>query len=402
MSSAFRSFAWFNYRVWFAGALVSNIGAWMQRIAQDWLVYTELSDDQASAMGVTLALQFGPMLLLAPVGGALVDRFGPRRMLVATQAIQAGLAFLLGGLVLAQAADLWSVWLCALALGVATTVDNPARQTLVGELVPHEDLPNAVALNSASFHSARLIGPAVAGVVTATAGPGWAFVINGLTFTATLGALAAVRKRELVAVERDAAGMRGMWEGVRYVFAERELLVVFVVVFLIGSLGMNFSIYTATMARSEFGLDASAFGLLSSALAAGSIVGALIAARRTQARFRSIVEASALFGGLCAVAAVAPSYASFAVALVPVGVSMLLFMTSVNAYVQSTTPPSLRGRVLALYSAVLLGTTPIGAPLVGWISDAAGPRWALGFASAMGGTGAVIGLIRLAVDRRRS
>lgn len=392
MSGAFRSLSWFNYRVWFAGGLVSNIGAWMQRIAEDWLVYAVLTDDQASAMGVTLALQFGPMFVLAPIGGALVDRFGPRAVLVVTQAVQAVLAFALGAMVLTGTADLWTVLIFAFALGLATTADNPARQTLVGELVPQADLTNAVALNAASFHGARLIGPAVAGVLTATIGPGWAFVINGLTFVATLVALAALRRRQLTPVARDTHGMEGMWEGVRYVVANRELVFVFVIVFLVGSLGMNFSIYTAAMARSAFGLGASAFGLLSSAVAIGSMAGALFAARRTTARFRSIVTASALFGVLCSIAALMPEYWSFAAVLVPTGVCMLLFMTSVNAYVQSTTPPPLRGRVLALYAAVLLGTTPIGAPLVGWITDTAGPRWALGFAAAMGLSGAAIGM----------
>ncbi|MCU1437174.1 MAG: transporter [Naasia sp.] len=400
MSATFRSLGILNYRLWFFGALVSNIGTWMQRTAQDWLVLTELTDHDAFAVGITIALQFGPMLVVGPIAGVLVDRMPVRRLLVATQAAQAALGLGLGALVLAGIAQLWMVYGFALLLGVVAAVDAPARQTFVGELVGPGELPNAVALNSASFNGARLIGPAVAGLAIAAVGTGWVFLLNGVTYAAVLIALGIMRKSELHTSARSPRGLNGFREGVRYVRSRPDVLAILVMVFLIGTFGLNFAIFTSTMARIEFGRDADAYGLLSSILAIGSLSGALGSARRGQPRIRVMVLGSAGFGIGCAVAAVMPGYWSFAAALIPIGWFAMTITTSANAYVQSTTPPALRGRVMALYMAIFAGTTLLGAPIIGAVAAAAGPRWSVGVAAAAGLLAAAVGLIWWAVQQR--
>ncbi|WP_210480653.1 MFS transporter [Naasia sp. SYSU D00948] len=400
MRATFRSFSWLNYRLWFAGALVSNIGAWMQRTAQDWIVLTELTDQDPVAVGITMALQFGPLLVLGPFAGPLVDRIPGRRLLVLTQIAQAVLALALGVLLLTGTAQLWMVYGFALLLGIVTAVDNPARQTFVGELVPAPDLPNAVALNAASFNGARLIGPAVAGVTTAAIGSGWVFLVNAATYTAVLAALAALRRSELQEVEKAPRGSGGLREGLRYVRGRPDLVAILAMVFLVGTFGLNFPIFTSTMARIEFGMGASEFGLLSSVLAIGSVVGALGAAHRNQPRVTVIGLSAAGFGVFCTIAALMPTYVAFAIALVPIGLCSMIMTTSANAYVQTTTEPTMRGRVMSLYMALFAGTTLIGAPIVGWVAGLLGPRWALGVGALSGVLAALVGLAWLLASRR--
>jgi MFS family permease len=391
VKSTFRSLRWANYRLWFLGALVSNIGAWMQRTAQDWIVLTELTHQDPVAVGVTMALQFGPFLVIGPFAGIIVDRIPGRRLLAITQAAQAVLALVLGILLLTHLATLGTVYLFALLLGVVTAFDNPARQTFVGELVPAADLPNAVALNGASFNSARMVGPAVAGVATAAIGSGWVFILNAATFGAVLLSLALLHKDQLQPTARARRG-GGLLAGFRYVTRRPDLLAVFAMVFLIGTFGLNFPIYTSTMARIEFGKGASEFGLLSSVLAIGSVVGALRAARRSLPRLRIIVLAAAGFGVFCTVSALMPSYLAFAVSLVPIGLCSMIMTTTANSYVQTTTEPSMRGRVMSLYMAVFAGTTLLGAPVVGWVAGLFGPRWALGVGALSGVLAAIVGV----------
>ncbi|WP_210506466.1 MFS transporter [Naasia sp. SYSU D00057] len=392
MTATFRSLRWLNYRLWFLGALVSNIGAWMQRTAQDWIVLVELTAQDPLAVGVTMALQFGPMLVIGPFAGLLVDRFPGRHVLAVTQAAQALLALGLGALVLSGTAQLWMVYGFALLLGIVTAVDNPARQTFVAELVPASDLPNAVALNAASFNSARLVGPAVAGVTTAAIGSGWVFILNAVTFAAVLLALAALRRQELQPVARAERGHGGLREGLRYVKGRPDILAILAMVFLIGTFGLNFPIFTSTMARIEFGKGAGEFGLLSSVLAIGSVIGALRAANRNLPRLRYIVLAAAAFGLFCVVAALMPNYVTFAISLVPIGLASMIMTTTANSYVQTTTTPSMRGRVMSLYMAVFAGTTLIGAPVVGWVAGLYGPRWALGVGALSGFAAAAVGV----------
>ncbi|MFT4028968.1 MAG: MFS transporter [Protaetiibacter sp.] len=384
MSQMFRSFATRNYRIWFAGAIVSNVGTWMQRIAQDWLVLAELTHDDAVAVGVVMALQFGPQLVLLPVTGWVADRFNRRHVLAVTQLIMMLLGVALGLLTLFGVVQLWMVFGFALCLGIVTAFDAPARQAFVGELVDDRSLANAVALNAASFNGARLIGPAVAGVLVAAVGSGWVFLLNATTFLAVLGALWALRPAEFTRFPRKASGRGQMRAGFRYVRRRPDILLVFAMVFLTGALGYNFPIYTSTMAKIEFGEGPEEFGWLSSALAIGSITGALLAARRERPRLRTLTLASLGFGLSLAGAGLAPEPISFGVLLTIVGFTSITMMNTANAYVQTTTAPSMRGRVMALYLAIFMGGTPIGAPLIGAIADVAGPRWAIAAGASSG------------------
>ena len=396
----FRSLKIFNYRLWFAGALISNTGAWMQRTAQDWIVLTELTDRDAAALGITMALQFGPILLLMPVSGLIADRFDRRRVLMWTQASQCALALGMGVLVISGYAQLWHVYAFALLLGIATAIDAPVRQAFVSELVTDADLSNAVALNATSFQSARLIGPAVAGLLIAWIGSGPVFIVNGLSFAGVLLSLAFIRRHQLVATPRLTKAKGQIRDGLRYVTSRKDILVVLAMVFLVGTFGFNFPIFIATMSTVEFGLGATEFGLLSSIMAVGAIVGSLLAARRERVRLGLIIIAAAAFGVICVLAALAPTYWLFAVALVVVGATSLTMMNTANAYVQTTTAPMMRGRVMALYMAIFAGGTPIGAPVVGWVANEFGPRWSLGIGAASGILAAAIAGVWMLRGRR--
>jgi len=399
MSSTFRSLASINYRLWFAGALVSNIGTWMQRTAQDWIVLTELTNHDAAAVGITMALQLGPQLLLVPFSGLIADRFDKRRLLLATNLVMGLLAAGLGALTLSGAAELWHVYLFALALGITSAIDAPARQAFVSELVSEKNLPNAVSLNSASFNGARLIGPAAAGILTASVGAGWVFSINALTFAATLAALLLMHRDELRPAPRAAKGPGQLLKGLSYVASRADLVVIFIIVFLVGTFGLNFPIFAATMASVEFHHGAGEFGLLSSVLAIGSLTGALLSARRERPRMRTVFVSAGAFGVTLAIASVMPTYWSFAVSLILVGFSAITLMTTANGVVQTRTEPAMRGRVMALYLAIFMGGTPLGAPIVGFVANEFGPRWAIGVGAAAGLLAALVGLIYLVRDR---
>lgn len=395
MSAMFRSLSGRNYRIWFAGALVSNIGTWMQRTAQDWLVLTQLTHDDAVAVGVTMALQFGPQLLLLPWTGLVADRFDRRRMLMLTQGLMGLLGLGLAVMVLTDTATLWSLYGFALALGVVAAFDTPVRQAFVSDVVTGEQVSNAVALNSASFNAARLIGPAVAGVLIAAIGSGWVFVINAGSFLAVLVALRFVDPRQLADRARAPRGKGQLVAGFRYVRTRPDIIVVLCMIFVVGTFGVNFPIFTSTMARVEFHRGAGEFGLLNSVMAVGSVLGALLSARREVPRMRTLTIAAGGFGLACTAAAFAPTYWTFAVLLAFVGLASLTFMTTANALVQTTTAPAMRGRVMALYMAVFAGGTPLGAPIVGAVADAWGPRWAIGVGATSGFVALAIALVWL-------
>ncbi|MGH1549900.1 MFS transporter [Leifsonia poae] len=391
----FRSLAGVNYRIWAAGAIVSNVGTWMQRTAQDWIVLTQLTHNNASAVGFVMALQFGPQLLLLPVTGWAADHLDRRKLLMATQGAMGLLGLGLGILTVTGAVELWHVYLFALLLGVVAAFDAPARQTFVSELVAGPNLSNAVALNSASFNAARLIGPAVAGLLTAVVGAGWVFLINAATFGAVLLSLALLRREQLYRAERAKRSRSGLVDGFRYVRRRPDIIVILIMVFLIGTFGLNFPIFISTMSVSVFHQGASEFGILSSIMAVGSVVGALLSARRDRPRVSLLFAGAAFFGLGCAVAAVMPTYWLFAIALIAIGVSSQTLMTTANGTVQMTTDPVLRGRVMAIYMAIFMGGTPIGAPIVGWVADTFGPRWALGVGAASGFAAALVGVFYL-------
>lgn len=390
MSAMFRSFSSYNFRVWFIGALVSNIGAWMQSTAQSWVVLTQLTDNDAGAMGVTMALQFGPPLLLVGLSGWITDRFDRRHILMITQAVLLTFSLAIGILLLTGVMTLPLMYAFALATGVVIAFDNPSRQAFVSDLVHRENASNAVALNAASFNGARMIGPAVAGLLIVVVGTGWVFLINVLAYLGMLVALLAIRSRELIPRKRADASSR-LADGFRYVARRPDLMVIFAMVFMMGALGMNFPIFASTMAL-EFGQEADGFGLLSSILAIGSLAGALLAARRARARLRVAIIATGGFGVVSILSALMPVYWLYALCLVFVGFTVVTTLTTANGYVQTTTDATLRGRVLALYVAILMGGTPLGAPLVGWVAAEFGPRAAIMVGAAGGLAACALGL----------
>ncbi len=377
MSPTFTSLEVRNYRLWFLGGFVSNVGTWVGRVGQDWLVLTVLTAGSATALGVVTGLQFLPFLLLAPWTGLIADRFSRRRILLVTQTVLALTSLVLGVLAVTGTAQLWHVYAIALFQGVTTAIDNPARQVFVSEMVPPDKLTNAVALNSASFNAGRLIGPGLAGLVIAWWGTGQALLLNTLTFVFVLGALAMLTTSELRSPSR-AKGRGGIREGFAYVRHRRDIQLVMLLVFVLGTFGMNFQITMALMATKVFDKGASEFGLLGSIMAVGSLTAALLSARRQEPRLRVLLLALVGFTVSAVLAAIAPSYWLFALALVPVGLTALTALTTANAMVQTRVAPEMRGRVMALYMAIFMGGTPAGAPMIGWISEQFGPRWTIG------------------------
>ncbi|HEY8973142.1 MAG TPA: MFS transporter [Burkholderiaceae bacterium] len=396
----FRSLRNPGYRAWFAGSLVSNIGTWVQRTAQDWLVLTQLTPRNATALGVMMALQFGPHIVLLPFTGSAADRFDRRRILVATQSAMFVLALTLGLLTLAGRVQLWHVYAFALLLGCVTAFDAPASQTLVSELVGDKDLSNAVGLNSTSFNVARMVGPAIAGVLLATLGTGWAFTANAVSYLAVLAALWRLRGAARHAGTHAARG--GFVDGLRYVRGRPDLMAILWMLFLIGTFGLNFTIFISTMAVSVFHEGASRYGLLMSIMAIGTISGSLLAARRQQPRIEILLSSATAFGIGCTLAALMPTYWLFGASLMLIGVSALTFANSTNSLLQLGTEPAMRGRVMAMRLAIALGGTPIGAPIVGWVADTAGPRWALGVGAASGFAAAGVLVLYLARHRHLS
>jgi MFS family permease len=399
VSPTFRSLRNRNYRIYYAGGMVSNIGTWMQRIAQDWLVL-RLSDNDGVALCITTGLQFLPMLLVGPWGGMLADRYSKRKLLVVTQAFMGAVALVLAGLDLTDLVQVWHVYVLALMLGLGTAVDNPARQSFVIEMVGRDDLPNAVGLNSASFNLGRVIGPALAGLLIEVFGTGPVFVINGLSFTAVIYALTRLRTAELSPAPRAGRGPGQVLEGIRYVRSRPDLLTVMVLVFFVGTFGLNFQLTMALMATEEFGKGAGEFGLLGSIMAVGSLTGALLAARRGRPRLRLLLLAALAFGLVEVASGLMPTYVLFAAILVPVGVAALTFITAANSTMQLGVDPIMRGRVMALYMAVFFGGTPLGAPLVGAVAEAFGARWSLILGGAVSALAAVVAALVLARHER--
>jgi MFS family permease len=376
MSPTFQALRIRNYRLYATGGVVSNVGTWMQRVAQDWLVL-QLSGHSGVALGITTGLQFLPMLLLAPFAGTLADRYSKRKVLIATQAFMATVGLILGLLDISGVVQVWHVYALALLLGVGAACDAPARQSFVIEMVGRDDLPNAVGLNSASFNLGRVIGPSLAGVLIVLVGTGPVFLINAASFGAVIFALTRMRPSELMPMPRSPGGRGQLLEGIRYVRARPDLVLVLVIVFFVGTFGLNFQMTSALMATAVFGKGAGAYGLLGSVVAIGSLSGALLAARRGRPRLRLIVLSAVAFGVVEVAAGLMPTYLSFMALLIPLGLCQMTMLNAANATMQLGVDPVMRGRVMALYMAVLMGGTPIGAPLVGALAEAFGARWSL-------------------------
>ena len=367
----------------------------MQRTAQDWVVLTQLTHHNATAVGVVMALQFGPQVLLLPLTGFAADHMDRQKLLFATQAVMGALALGLGLLTTSGLVKLWHVYVFALLLGCVSAFDAPARQTFVSDLVPEADLSNAVGLNSTSFNAARMIGPAIAGILIAAVGSGWVFLINAASFVAVLGSLALLRGEELHRRERAVKARGSLAEGFRYVWRRPDLKAILLMLFLIGTFGLNFPIFISTMSVTVFRAGASQYGLLTSIMAIGSVIGALLAAQREKPNFSLLLAGAGLFGFGCGLSALMPNYWLFGAALILVGVSAQTFTTSTNSLVQMSTVPAMRGRVLAILLAIALGGTPVGAPIVGWVADKFGPRWALGIGAVSGLGAAIVGVCYL-------
>jgi MFS family permease len=385
LSGMFRSLAVRNYRLFAAGQLVKLVGVWMLFIAQDWLVL-QLSHDSATALGLVTALQFTPVVLLTLYGGKLADRFDKRKLLIGSNAVFAALALALGVLVTSGAARLWHVFAFAAALGVITAIETPVRQAFWSELVGPDLLPNALSLGSATFNGARVVGPAVAGVAIASLGTGWVFVITAMMALGQVVSSIRIRPGELYRGEPTAVPARDarIIDGLRYVWHRVDIVTVMVLVLIIGAFGFNFQLTLALLAKTVFHTGPRSFGLLTTSLAIGALGGALAGAvRRSRPSVYVVLTAAIAFSALETGVGFAPGLWSAALLLVPTGFFMIYFLQAANQRVQLGVDPEFRGRVMALYVLVFFGTTPVGAPLIGWISHALGPRagiWVGGFA----------------------
>lgn len=359
-----------NYRLYFIGQVISNTGTWMQRIAQDWLVL-QLTNSPL-AVGITTALQFLPLLLFGLLGGLVIDRFSKRSILVVTQAIMGILAAALAALVFSGVVAVWQIYLIAFLLGMVTVVDNPTRQVFVNEMVPERLVRNAVSLNTGTFQLARLVGPAAAGLLIAATGSGWAFAINAASYAATIVALLAMR-RDLLRKLPGAPRERGMLrEGLKYVAVRPHILWTLVAVFFIGTFGYNFSVFLSAYAKNVFHSGADLYGFLNTAVALGSLLGAVLAARRASVRLGFLFAVAAAFSASMIAMGFVPWLFAFMAVLVVCGVASTSFSTTANASVQLASDSRFRGRVMALYIMVFMGGTPIGGPIAGLITDKLG------------------------------
>ena len=378
MSRTFASLSVRNFRYFFIGGLLSNIGTWIQRIAQDWLVLTQLTDNSSSVLGLVTALQFLGIPIFAAYAGGIADRFSKRKVLLVTQLLLGLNALVLWALVFTDTVTLWHVYALAFTQGVIAAFDSPARQAFVSEMVDSVRLTNAVGLNATSFNGARLIGPGVSGFLIAAfhddVAP--ALLINALTFVAMLVALLAMNPDELQPAPRAArkGAARG---GIKYVAGHPEILVLFFITFMLCTFGLNFQIFNATMATEAFGRGAQDYGILGTIQAIGTLAAALVAARRVAPRLRTIMISLLVFSLATFALAASPTFWVYAVFLMPAGFASLSVLTSTNAAVQLSADPEYRGRVMSIYMAINMGGTPIGAPVIGWIGDVFGPRGSL-------------------------
>ncbi|WGL53181.1 MFS transporter [Nocardioides sp. BP30] len=400
MSPTFRALRNPNYRLYLVGSVVSNTGTWLQRTAQDWLVLKPLHGG-GTDLGVVTALQFLPVLLLTPYAGVVADRFPKRRMLQLTQLSMAAASLLLGVLALSGAAQIWMVYVLSFVFGVGAAFDVPARQSFVSEMVGPDDLTNAVGLNSAAFNTARIVGPALAGLLIAAFGggataTGIVILLNAVSYLAVIVQLERMNTALLRIVPSRVRGRGALMDGVRYVRTQPTMLFVLVLVFFAGTFGMNFQLTSSLMATQVFGKGAGEFGLLGSTLAIGSLAGALLAARRTTIPLRLLAFAATGFGVAEIVAGSLPSYVAFAIFSPVIGFCTITLLNSSNATIQVTSDPAMRGRSMALYMTVVQGGTPIGAPLIGWVGQACGARWTLWVGGSMVLLGVVLAIALLA------
>ncbi|MCZ4553180.1 MFS transporter [Gordonia rubripertincta] len=385
-----------NYRLWAGGQVVSLTGTWMQRIAQDWLVL-QLSGGSGVAVGIVMALQFGPTAILSLPAGALADRFDKRKLLIGTQVAMALCALILGVIDVSGAANLPLVYALSFALGCISAVDAPVRQSFTIEMVGVEQLPNAVALNSLTFNLARIVGPALAGLLITLIDTGPVFLINAGSSIAVIIALLAMRSSELMRSARSIRD-RSIRSGIRYVRRHRHLVVVLATVFMVATFGLNFPLSLALLTANTFEGSAGGYGLLSTMLAIGTLGGAVVAARRTKpARVRQFLVGAFAFGIAEVIVGFMPTFWLVAVMLIPVGIANIMFSTAAMNIMQLSVESDMRGRVMGIYMLCFLGGTPIGSPLLGWLAEITDPRTPLiigGIVSALSAAFCAIVLLR--------
>ena len=386
MSPTFRALRFHNYRLYALGGVVSNTGTWMQRVAQDWLVlqlHHGSAAEASTALGLTTGLQFLPVLLFSPYAGLVADRLPKRRLLQATQAAMGVTSLVLAVLALTGVVTTPMVFAVAFLFGIGSAFDVPARQSFVSEMVGQDDLSNAVGLNSASFNLARVVGPAASGFLIAALGSGidatgGVILLNGVSYLAVIGALQAMRPHELSPIPRAPRSKGMIRDGVRYVRGRPDLMLIMVAAFFAGTFGMNFQMTSALMATQVFHKGSGEYGLLGTTLAVGSLTGALLGARREgRPRQRLVVVAGLAFGTVEVALGLMPSYLTFALVTPVLGLFLLTMLNAANTTVQLSVAPAMRGRVMALYMMVVMGGTPLGAPVVGWVGATFGARWTL-------------------------
>ena len=374
-----------NYRVFFLGMLVSASGTWMQSVAQGWLVL-QLTGS-GTLVGLVTAAQFVPMLVGGVWGGVIADRFDKRHILFVSQSILGVSAAILALVTLTGVVQVWMVFACALLTGVGTMIDNPTRQAFVSELVGSERVANAVALNSAMFNAARIVGPALAGLVILVAGTGVCFAYNALSYVAVLFSLTRMRPDELHRGKPTAKGKGQVRAGLRYAWATPELRSTILLVAIVGTFALNFTVLTPLLVEFTFEAGPGTLGLLTSAMGAGSLVGALVAAARSKPTARLLVGAAGALGVLMLGVAAAPTLPVAFVLLALTGAATITFLSTANSTLQLTSSPEMRGRVMSLYLLVFLGSTPIGGPIVGAVAETVDPR--AGFV--VGGVASLVG-----------
>jgi MFS family permease len=397
LDHAFRSLRTRNYRLYFIGQLVSLSGTWMQTAALAWLVLHLRGDNSGGALGLVIAAQFLPTLLFGAWGGVIADRFDKRRTLIITQSSMAVVAAVLSVTSVTGAIQMWMVYALSAAMGLGSAVDNPVRQAFVTEMVDREDLPNAVGLSSATFNSARIVGPAIgAGVLAAfgdrvAAGTGVCFAVNALSFLAVLTCLGLMRPAELLRAAPQPRARGQVRAGLRYVAGEPQLRIVLAMMALIGLVGMNFQVVLPLVAKNTFDGGAGVFGALQVAMGVGSLLGSLVAAgRRGEPSVSFLGVAAVIFGAAMLGASAAPTVPVALVLLFLTGIASMTLFAAANTLLQLTARPDMRGRVMALYILLIMGSTPIGGPLVGWIGEHAGARWALAVGGRAGLAGAAV------------
>lgn len=370
--SSLRSLRHRNYRLFFAANALSNIGSWAQRIAQDWLVL-QLTHS-SKELGIVTGLQFLPSLLLSMYGGRLADRFNKRRLLFMTTVGTGATATVLGTLVMTHTVQIWHVYLLAFVLGIFGAIDGPIRFAFTPELVGKEDLANAVSLNSANFHGGRLIGPVLSGLLIAWFGTGPSFFFNAATYVVVVIALWRMRESEMHIDHKPSLEAKAR-DGLRYVLARRDIMAVMLTVFFAGTFGLNFQIFSAMMATREFGKGPATYGTLGSVIAIGSFAAAITFAKLDRRRGPRFIGAmAAIFGVIVTIQSIAPTYFIYGLILPFLGFAALTTMISSNSYIQQTTDPAIRGRVMGVYLMVFLGGTPFASPLIGWFMDHYGVR----------------------------